>query len=402
MKVSLIFNIVAALSAAHAVAFRGPVPTDTSPSRVYNGMSPKPTNGPTGNELRKRQSNLSPEICGWVDGDLSSAVSCTIGSCMLYKSAAVGMAGCCLGSDRQSCGWAKSCVGLGEYAAGSCGSNCILDTFTRKCTDVAAPFCITWTYPGEGVADYGCDSTSTNTISTIRPTARNSIGRTTSISLPTVAAAAVIFPLAGSGTTSTRRVKKIAVGTVIGIVVAVLFLLFFVAIGVFMFIKKKKKNQQIAANASIVAANRPQSQYQPPPQMQQGPPPPMSPQPANNGYFAPPNQQEQKYNGYTSVHEYAMTPISNPPTPAPQYSQPHGAPTMPPMPQQQYQYTANGAHEVPAPVPQQNTSPVQQQHTVSPVQRQTSPPAAGAHEVDATSVPHAPGKTGPVYEIGSR
>jgi hypothetical protein len=173
-----------------------------------------------------------------------------------------------------------------------------------------------------------------------------------------------------------------------------------------MFIKKKKKNQQIANNAQIVAnaqANRPHSQYQPPPpplQMQQpgGFAPPMptqSPQPTN-GYFSPPAQQEQKY-GHTSVHEYALTPVSNPPTPAPAYNQPYGSPVVPPMPQQQYQPPANGAFEAPANVGVSRPPP---QAVVSPIQQHSSP-VVGAHEVDANSVPQTPGqKPGPVYEMG--
>jgi hypothetical protein len=372
---------------------------------------------------------------------------------MLYKSAASGMAGCCEGRDTQNCGWARSCVDFKSYAAGSCGTNCILDTFVRKCTNIASPYCVTWTYPSDGIADYGCDDTSTNTIYTIRQTAKDSSGGTTSTRLPTAAVAAVTFPTGSSSNTTTRKTaKKLAIGTIIGIVIAVLFIIFFVIIGIVMCMKKKKKQQQIAANAQIVAnvqAGRPESQYQPqPPHMQQGPPPPMptqNPPPTNNGYFAPPNQQEQKYNAHASVHEYAMTPISNPSTPAPAYAQPYGSPNPPPMPQQhtgQYQPPTNGAYEVPSPVPQQHTgqyqppvngaheapSPVPQQHTgqyhppangahevaslnmaqsspqhqvVSPIQQYPSP-NVGAHEVDAISVPHAPGRTGPLYEMGGR
>ncbi|KAH8727891.1 hypothetical protein GQ44DRAFT_769951 [Phaeosphaeriaceae sp. PMI808] len=416
MRTSILFNLAAALPAVHAIAFGGPVPTDISPHRALDGISPKPTTAPSVNELRKRLSR--PETCGWVDGQLSSAVACSAGrSCMLYKSGAVGMAGCCLGSDTQECGWSNSCVDYSKFAAGSCGSSCLLNTFIRKCTNIAAPYCVTWTYPVEGIADYGCESTSVNTVYTVRSTASNALGVTTSTRLPTVAAAAVSIPTGSSRNGgSTRTTKKITVGAIIGIVVAVLVLLFFVIIGVVMFLKKKKKQQQLAANTQAVAAaqaNRPQSQYQPPPppQMQQGPPPqqpyqgmpppmpPQSPQPPMNGYFPPPVQQEQKYNGHTSVHEYAMSPISNPSTPAPAYSQPFAPPNVPPMPQQhtgQYQPPANGAHEVGS----AGVSQPPQQYMVSPLQQAT--PSFGAQEVHANSTPHAPGRSGPVYEMGGK
>jgi cbb3-type cytochrome oxidase subunit 3 len=378
------------------------------------------------------------------------------------------MAGCCGGSDTENCGWASACVNYQNYVSGSCGTNCILNTLIRKCTNIASPYCVTWTYPSDGVADYGCDDTSTNTVYTVRQTAKDTAGGTTSTRLPTAAAGAVTIPTGSSTNTTNRKVvKKLAIGTIIGIVVAVLFILFFVAIGVFMFMKKKKKQKQIATNAQIVAdiqANGPQTSYQQPPpppqQMQhQAPMQNQAPQPTGNGYFAPPSQQagEQKYNPHNSVHEYAMTPISNPATPAPAYGQPHRSPA-PPMPQQytaQYQAPANGAHEIPSPMtPQQHTgqyqppangapSPMQQQqqytgqyqppangvHEVaSPVlQQQTGqyqPPANGAHEVASPNMTPpppqqqqqyqgtnagaqevgAPGKTGPgpVYEMGGR
>lgn len=381
---------------------------------------------------------------------IDSAVSCTIGTCMLFKSATVNLAGCCTGFDRQNCGWASSCVDASRYSAGSCGASCILDPLVRKCTDTRAPYCVTWTYPSDGVSDYGCGATSRNSVSTVRQTASGT-GLTSSIRLSTVAANILAasstrrftFPTSsivysgggGSGSTTydyPRARKTLAIGTIIGIVVAVLGLLFFVAIGIFMCIKKKKKNKQIANNAQIIANNQAtfdQQQQQQGQFTQQGPQPPMSPAPSNTGYFAPPPQNagEQKYNPHASVSEYNMTPISNPGSPPPpQYTQPYGAP---PQQQQQYQYNANGAHEVAAPVPQQSTSPAPQQQqyqyvasgahevaapvpqqSVSPVQQQqnnlpmqsTGPAATGAHEVDAISVPNAPGRTGPLYEMGGR
>jgi hypothetical protein len=344
---------------------------------------------------------------------------------MLYKSAGLGMAGCCDGRDTQACGWASSCVDFSSYAAGSCGSSCLLNTFVRKCTNVAAPYCVTWTYPSDGVKDFGCDSTSTNTVYTVRQTARDDFSSLTSTRLSTVTAGAVTNPTGTYNTPSQRTAKKVAVGTIVGIVIAVLTVLFFVIVAVCICLKRKKKQKQIAANAQIMAnvhANRPESQFQP--QMHQGPPPPMSPQspqPHMSGYFPPPNPQEQKYNGHTSVQEYNTMSTSNPATPAPAYIQPYMASNAPPMPQQQgqYQAPANGAHEVASPMSQQYTGQYQaplngahevpspdvmhspQQQHVSPVQQSPIPPA-GAHEVDATSVPHAPGKTGPTYEIGGK
>jgi hypothetical protein len=69
MILSTVFSLAVAalLPVVNGVAFGGPAPTDTIPA--LDGITPKPTVGPSINELRKRQTNLNPETCGWVDGD---------------------------------------------------------------------------------------------------------------------------------------------------------------------------------------------------------------------------------------------------------------------------------------------------------------------------------------------
>lgn len=274
------------------------------------------------------------------------------------------------------------------------------------------------------MADYGCAATSTNTIYTVLQSATDSVGDTTSMALPTVTGNAVTGynDMTGTGgsssptndtySTGTSTRKKVAVGLIIGIVIAALAILFFIGMGVFCLLKRKKKQRQLAANAQAVAAaqaNRPQSmfpqsqQQQPPMQMQpqqggfipqpnaqQGgfvpPMSPQSPQPTINGYFPPPGQQEQKYNGHTSVTEYAVTPISSPSSPVPAYAQPYGTPNALPMSSQP---TAHAHYHNP-----NDGSP-----GVSPP-AQFQRPVVGAHEVDAVSVPHVPQGSGPVYEMG--
>jgi hypothetical protein len=72
MRSSVLLSLVAALPAAHGVAFGGPEPTEAGPNRALDGMSPKPTNGPSFNELRKRQTGLY-NTCGWLDGDICTS-----------------------------------------------------------------------------------------------------------------------------------------------------------------------------------------------------------------------------------------------------------------------------------------------------------------------------------------
>ncbi|KAF9695306.1 hypothetical protein EKO04_006799 [Ascochyta lentis] len=387
-SVSLV-SLVAALPAVQGVAFGGPAPTAAMLKRDLDPDSPKPTIPPLSNELRKRQTNLNPETCGWVDGIYSSGVTCP-GSrtCMLYTSAASGMAGCCDGTNTVDCGWASSCIDAKAYRSEGCGSDCLLNSFIRKCTATTAPYCVTWSYANNAVRDYGCAANSDSSVSTIFETATDNFGATTSISLPTIAANAVGTDVPSGRTRKTA--KKIAIGLIVGIVVAVLFVLFCIVIGVVFCIKKKKKQRQIAESTQAMAAvhaARPQSQFPPPqqpyqylpPQQQQAPMQtqmqqtspyhpslnPQSPAPATTSYFAH-GTHEEKPNTHATVYEHNMTPISSPSTPAPVYTQPHSVP--PPMP---------------VPVVSQYQAPTE------------------AHEVDAGSVPHAPNQAGPLHEIGN-
>lgn len=300
---------------------------------------------------------------------------------MLYTSAPFGMAGCCEGADVQNCDWASSCIDANAYSSGGCGTGCLLNSFIRKCTAATAPYCVTWSYAEDRIYDYGCAVNSDSSVSTIFQAATDAFGATTSMTLPTIAANAINTDVSSSSTTY-NTARKLAIGVIVGIVIVALFVLFCIAIAILFCIKKKKKQRQIAASAQAMAAvhaTRPQSQYPPPTQQQQQqqasiqtnvqqpssfhpPSGPQSPVPITNSHFAQ-GMHEDKPNVHTSVHEYAMTPISSPSTPAPVYSQPHGVP--PPIPMvSQYQ----------------------------------APPEA--HEVDAASVPHAPNQVGSVHEIG--
>jgi hypothetical protein len=290
------------------------------------------------------------------------------------------MAGCCSGSDFQDCGWSNSCIDAKAYAAGQCDSNCMLNGFVRKCTATAAPYCVTWSYHSDGVQDYGCTDVSSNTVYTVLQRGTDAFGDTTSIEIPTLSGSAVTgYDISGSGSSDHKTSKKIAIGLIVGVVIAGLFILFCVIITVCFVLKKKKKARQIAANAQAVAtvqANRPQSCYPPPqhqPQMQMQQPPTTPSQQtlhSSTGYFPSPSPLDQKTNAHPSVHEYAASSISSPTTPAPAYAQP--------------QYNS-----VPA-TPSSPTLVVNQHHNAK----------TGAYEVDAIGVPRPPVHGGSVYEIG--
>lgn len=350
---------------------------------------------------------------------------------MLYTASGIGMAGCCDGGDTQECGWASSCIDYDQYySSSSCDTDCELNTFIRKCSNAASPYCVTWTYPGDDVADYGCADTSFSLEETVYQAATDTYDSYyTSMSLPTISGDAVtgyddtsrsgnvatatgddsdIFGLAtgtdtdlspgATGVPSTggsrkKKKAKVSIAMIIGIVVGALFLLFVIGAVVIFICVKQKKKKQLANNQQAIAAaqsSRPQSQFQPQtqqpqmqqPQMQQPLPemPPMPGQPLQpmEGYFQPQNP-DQKFNPQTKVHEYPVSsPISNPSTPAPPYVQPY--------------YAAPNAMTPPMP-------------TQSPAPYQAREPTPGTHEVDAITVPHAQpgqqGQGGHVYEMGS-
>ncbi|KAF2876613.1 hypothetical protein BDV95DRAFT_602587 [Massariosphaeria phaeospora] len=413
--IRIAFGVLAALPpAVNCIAFGGPAPTATSPGRALVDWTPKPTKGPSVAELRKRQS-FDAETCGWIDGDLSSALTCMSGgACKLYTAGSFGMAGCCDGSDTQNCGWVNTCLDYDSYTA-RCDSECELNTFVRKCSNVASPYCVTWTYPSDGVADYGCASYS-SAMETVLPYGGDlSDSSLSGVSLQTLSGDAVTgwgesssaessdilatvtdsevadtatesdvsssytttIPSAG-GPSRKKDKKKVSVAMIVGIVIGALVLLFVLGAAIIFFCVKKKKERQLAANQQTIAAaqaNRPQSQY--PPQMEQQPlmhqPPvpnmqqPLAPAPQHDGYFAPAVATDpHKINPQTQVNGYqAQSPISNPPTPAPPYVQPYyAAPNAPPMP------------------------------TQTPVQYPARQPTPGTYEVDAMSVPHTPASHG--------
>lgn len=320
----------------------------------------------------------------------ASSVACpgTGLTCALYtaSSGTGGMAGCCASDDSQNCGWANSCVAYDAWTKKSCDAACQSNTFVRKCTKAASPYCVTWTYPSDGIADYGCADYNSGIV-TVEQSASDfeSVYR---ITLPTLSGNAVtgwdgeassiensepvsspffgtsIDPYssdpeatnaAGNGNSNSNGStpepqapkKKTSVGLIAGAAVGGLVVLFLIGAAVIFFCVKHRKAKQLANNQTIIAAQ--QSQYPPPPQqaeykpfIQASPAPKQSPPPPQQqtGFYTP---QDQKVNYQTHVQEQGpQSPvISNPSTPAPPYVQPYyAAPStgVPPLPE--------GRHEV--------------------------------------------------------
>jgi hypothetical protein len=335
---------------------------------------------------------------------------------MLYTSASLGMLGCVDSDNLQNGMWASTCIDYDTYHS-SCNSDCLSNTFIRKCSSAAYPYCYTSTFLGEGVKDYGCIDTiiGTSSVATIWAYANTGLYLSTStfVTLSTLSGDDISLSATdpadggnnnggggggGGGGGSSRKTKKtVSVGLIAGAVIAGIVVL--TAIGaliLFCCLKQKKKRQleQNAATVAAVQANRPQQTQQDQSQQQYGmqqvtqqsqqpllsqdmgisqqPQQPLQPGP--NSYFPP--SSDQKYSGQVYEQPIASPAISNPPTPAPAYVQPY--------------YAAPGEGAAP-PMP---TSP-------SPYGNKNVPrePTPGTHEVDAVSVPKGGAH---VYEIGQK
>lgn len=337
------------------------------------------------------------------------------------------MAGCCVGSDTQDCGWTYNCIDLQQLPTFCNSEECLNNPFIRRCTESASPYCVSWTYPGYGITDYGCDSTSALEPVTLLALGTDGLGNSTTLALPELSGTDVrlqttdtspdVSSVAVSSTSSSGRssptpindqtddppAKKTNIGLIVGVVVGVLALIIILVVGVFCFMKKKKKQRQLANNPGPV------NYQQPPPPMQQQPQqphqgaymndaqkqggyaavspiqPPHSP-PPQSGYMSPTFPQDQKFDGRTSVAEYGD---------APQYNQVYANQGSPPMQHgeihPQYYSPGKGGQAAVSPPLQQGMSPPTQYAYMH----------EGAHEVDTISSAHAPQGSGPVYEMGS-
>ncbi|KAF2807820.1 uncharacterized protein BDZ99DRAFT_572715 [Mytilinidion resinicola] len=405
--------VAALVTGVTCITFAGPIATPLVPQRLIDGWSPKPTQGPSPNELRKRQFDSS-ETCGWVDGDFSSQIGCSVGAtCMLLTDISPGMAGCCSAFDFQNCGYVNTCMDYSSMMGGACDSDCMSNTFIMKCTDNISPYCVSWTYISDNVQDYGCGTESLSIFETIQQDVTDAANFiTTSLSLPyvganivtgyqsTATAAAItttktakasrtsldatdttnLFSTATAAPSTSSTTTKVPIGLIAGVAGGAFFLLLAIASLIIFFCLRRKQKRAAASNAAALAAataSRPQSQYYPNntrPQslyqpMQQTPnlPPPMPAAPEGYSYLGQPNQP---YNPESKFATQTVSPVSAPQTPAPAYAAPVG-----------FQTPGAGGY---APLPAASPGALPR----------------GVVEVDATSRPHLAQGGGPIYEIG--
>lgn len=255
------------------------------------------------------------------------------------------MAGCCLSGNYQSCGWATGCMEQVDYSTLCTNTACRSNTWIRKCTSSAAPYCVSWTYPGVNIKDYGCTDADGLGWVTIQTTANGDLISSTTHKVPFAPQAAITGIPSGSGTaltasgtsetglsssrftfsTSTSSYTPSAtpvvnMGLIVGAIVGGLFVIGVVGGLVFFcccIMKRRKRAKQttFVPSPSYIAADMtaPQVAVQ-----QQQPPHPQYSRPGGEapGYFEAPasnyiaNEMEAKPVDGVRVHTHAISPDS--------------------------------------------------------------------------------------------
>ncbi|KAF2753609.1 hypothetical protein EJ05DRAFT_165831 [Pseudovirgaria hyperparasitica] len=340
-----------------AAAFPGPLPTQYRVQKIQAGWNPKPTQAPSLELfMQRRDIGIDPNTCGWVDGQSDGAVQCPAGNtCMLYTpDNIVGMAGCCSGGNLQNCGWNTGCVDQENYSTACNDPSCFNNPFIVLCTDSSAPFCVSWTYPGDQIQDHGCGTDAASTWQTVEKDISTD-GITTSLDLTYVPEESVtgwraeeqstLYPTVTAGQSSQRssrssstnalitggssnpnfdysdrRSRVLSIGAIVGIVIGGISALA-VIIGaiIFVFWDRRRKRR----NAAAAQYNPTQSGFNngtdSTSYMPQGPPPPMQ------QYGQSPPVVQEYYGQDNKSYPQA--------SPQPQYAQPYPSPSVSPHPQ---------------------------------------------------------------------
>jgi hypothetical protein len=74
-----------------------------------------------------------------------SGLTCGVGTCMLFTSSSLAMAGCCYAGSYSDCGWVNKCYDYSDYLATKCDVDCQLDTLNLICSSSLIPYCQSWT-----------------------------------------------------------------------------------------------------------------------------------------------------------------------------------------------------------------------------------------------------------------
>ncbi|KAH7155300.1 hypothetical protein B0J13DRAFT_222817 [Dactylonectria estremocensis] len=161
MKVSGSCAAVAALAATTNARHLIRSEPTVAVSLADNGVSPRPTDGPDYDLLRRADDTgtllYAPDnTCGFISGLEGAGYTCFgTYTCAFTISGDQGHVGCC---ESGVCNYRYKCVDFDGYFSSSlCNDGCEVDILTLKCTDTSAPYCNTISFDN-GVSDYWCNT----------------------------------------------------------------------------------------------------------------------------------------------------------------------------------------------------------------------------------------------------
>ncbi|KAF6840446.1 duf1620 domain-containing protein [Colletotrichum plurivorum] len=259
-------------------------------------FSPQPTKAPAYVDLKRRQAStittvlVAPDnTCGYISGRAGAAYTCAAQATCVFFTALrnnPGRVACC---NTDECGARRTCFDQKQVSSSSlCNDGCLIDTFTLKCTNSAAPFCNTVSFSGS-IFDYWCNTVE---ISTALPAVTSYDGETgrTWVPLPLDETSSSVLkpptasgrftgtatgspsdPSPSSGTVTDAdgdvdsNKTSTPVGAIVGGVIGGLAVIALVGLGIFLILRKKK---ELAQGQQPPGNQQPMTQggYQPAPQ----------------------------------------------------------------------------------------------------------------------------------------
>ncbi|KAH7039830.1 uncharacterized protein B0I36DRAFT_378938 [Microdochium trichocladiopsis] len=218
---------------------------------------------------------LAPDnVCGYVSGDASRPWSCDATDKCGFATVNGGWAACCKGL---SCSISQvACVDRAAVSTASlCGSSCLSDPGTRKCTVSTLPYCGTLTF-FDGIVDYQCVATNSSTFAQVELTYAGqenfASGATAYMMTTVVFEAQTTFTLSSSSSTSSTSTistpatssststtpvpapsqgSSTPIGAIVGGVVGGVALIALIAFGIW-FMKSRQKKAASAAEAQAM------------------------------------------------------------------------------------------------------------------------------------------------------
>ncbi|KAH6714883.1 hypothetical protein BKA61DRAFT_603355 [Leptodontidium sp. MPI-SDFR-AT-0119] len=248
----LFFTLAAHLT--DAVSF-APAPTQAdqqTPVLRFESL-PTITGGALRNQAKARQVGEQNPICGWINGNGASAVSC---GASFYCATQQSFVGCC---EISSCaGIVTTCY---DILGSICDAACQQNVANLVCAS-PLPYCATYGYSG-GSTGYGCAVATGYKVSVLLSVTTSDGG---SLSLPTPSST-TSSPASSSTTTSTTSPVSpstnngLGGGAIAGIVIGAIAAIALIGILVFLILRRHRKQPREMGNTAQQMQGTQQDQY---------------------------------------------------------------------------------------------------------------------------------------------